>query len=82
MSYLNEVRFPNLPAPETGTPCHAPYESNPGTVTYGFTGMDAEATDSYRAALASCGLSRVAENRIADCTFTTWATAGLPSPLA
>lgn len=71
MNYLDEARFPELPALEAGVP-HPPFEGNDGIVTYGFEGVDAVAADAYRTALAESGFERVAENRIADCTFATF----------
>ena len=68
---LDGTRFPEIPAFEQGT-ADEPYLGNDTTVTYGFVGVDAEAAEAYRETLESSGFTRVAENKIADCTFATF----------
>ncbi len=68
---IDGMRFPEIPAFEQGT-ADEPYLGNDTTVTYGFVGVDAEAAEAYREALESNGFTRVAENKIADCTFATF----------
>lgn len=68
---LDGVRFSDIPAFEQGT-AHEPFLGNGGTVTYGFEGVGTEAAEAYRQALEACGFTRVAENKIADCSFSTF----------
>ncbi len=68
---LDGVRFPEIPALEQGS-AHEPFFGNGSTVTYGFEGVSTEEAEAYRRVLSDCGFARVADNRIGDCSFSTF----------